>query len=126
MRVDSGPLAEHHHTRRTFLAAAGAAALGGGLLAGCSDAADQLTASDRLVGFIALSQLVTGETDLPVQHAPAFQAALEAAGLEVSPTDLAVAVGLARSGGPFDLAELQRSSAYRQPGGEAAARALAA
>lgn len=119
-------LPEHPHTRRTFLAAAGAAALGGGLLAGCSDPADRIDASDRLVGFIALSQLVTGERDLPVRHAPAYQAALEDAGLRMSPTSLAVAVGFARSGGPFTLDELQRSAAYRRPGGEEAARALAA
>lgn len=114
------------HTRRRFLVATGAAVASGGLLAACSDPADRIDASDRLVGFIALSELVTGERDLPVEHAPAYQAALEQAGLEVSPTELAIALGFARSGGVHTLDELRRSDAYRAPGGEEAARALAA
>ena len=99
---------------------------GGGLLAACSDPADRITASDRLVGFVALSQLVTGVKDLPMQHAAAYQAALEDAGLPMTPTQLAIDVGFARSGGPFTVDELRRSGPFGAPGGEEAARATAA
>lgn len=111
------------HTRRVFLGT-GAAVAAGVVLAGCTPY--RVSADNELRGFVALSQVVTGVPDLPRRYAPAYLDALESAGLEMDPKELAHAAGYFRSAGPHTVDGLMRSDAFAEPGAEACARAIAA
>jgi Membrane bound FAD containing D-sorbitol dehydrogenase len=111
-------------TRRAFVGAGGAL-VAGVVLGGCGGS-DTVSDEKRTSAFVALSSVVTGVPRLPRAHAPAYLAALDDAGLKVSPSDFLDKAGyLGSSGGPRTLAALESSEAFTQPGGEACARAIA-
>ena len=104
---------------RLSLATAGALAAGG------LGAPARASASD-LDGFIALSELVTGSTHLPVRHARRYLDALDRAGLPLAPSRLVRLAGFADGDGPRTLAALERSDAFGRHGARQAAGAVAA
>lgn len=81
----------------------------------------------KVRGFIRLSRIASGVEHLPTAHAPAYLRALEAEGvLKLAPSRFADLAGITESGGPTTLAELERSPAYKAPGGPECLRAVAA
>jgi hypothetical protein len=110
-------------TRRAFVGAGGAL-VAGVVLAGCGS--DKVSDEKRASAFVTLSSVVTGVQRLPRAHASAYLKALDGAGLKVSPSELLDDAGyLGSDGGPRTLAALSASSAFKKPGGEACARAIA-
>lgn len=120
-------------TRGRLLGAA-AFAVGGGLLAACGGVgADPGTVGP--IGFARLSRIVSGLDQLPPAQVHQYLAALDAAGLEMSPTafmrqagylsgyDLS---GYTGGGGPTTLAELEAMPLMGQPGARACVQAIAA
>ncbi|HEX9417280.1 MAG TPA: sugar dehydrogenase complex small subunit [Gaiellaceae bacterium] len=108
-------------TRRGFVVA-GAVAIGGVAVSGCGRGKRPVDVGE----FVALSRVLTGERQLPVQHAPAYFELLEDADLSMSPSELVRSAGYDGPSGPRDLAALEASGALRSAEAKTCARAIAA
>ena len=112
-------------SRREFLRIS-AVVVSGLAVAGCDVGADRSTAEGTLDGFLELSRVVTGITDLPQAVAPSYLDALEQAALPISPSTLVRIAGYADGLGPVTLEELEASSAFSRRGARACADAITA
>lgn len=108
-------------TRRRFVAA-GLVAFGGIVLPGCGSRPKRVSAGD----FAALSRVLTGEKNLPVQHAGAYLKALDAAGLPMSASELVRVAGYDTGDGPRTLSDLKATGWIRSADAQAAAKAVVA
>lgn len=120
-------------TRGRLLGVA-ACAVGGALLASCGGAGPDLGTVAPL-GFARLSRIVSGLDDLPSAQVNEYLAALDAAGLEMSPTEFMQQAGYLSGydlsgytggGGPTTLEDLKALPLMREPGATACVQAIAA
>jgi Membrane bound FAD containing D-sorbitol dehydrogenase len=111
--------------RRAFLAGSAIAALELALGRVPRSLAAELNGD--LGSFVRLSEIASGATALPTELAPRYFVALEAPGvLKMKPSTFARLAGVGANGGPSTVAALERSPAYRAPGGKECLETIAA
>lgn len=82
-------------------------------------AAQPVASKAELAAFLRLSRIASGVSDLPASHVREYFSALEADGvLKLKPSSFARLAGVTGAAGPSTLAELERSPAFRAPGGK--------